>query len=428
MEGPSPRAPVSAPALRRALGWREGAGFTVAAVLGTGVLALPAITAALAGPAALVAWALMALVAAPMALTLGSLAVRLPDAGGIAAYGRAAFGARVGRAVGLLYLGTVPVGGPAAALIGAGYVTAYFGWPPALAVAIAGAMLLAALAANAAGVELSGRAATAVVATIAVMLATAVATAAPDMSLSRLAPFAPHGWTAVGASFALLYWAFVGWEMLGHMAEEFVRPGRDLPRAIAASLIVVDLLYLAVAAATVATGTYGPGRTTDGLALLVGLALGRWGGAATAALALLVTYGTTHTYVAGFSRLVYAQARAGDLPRQLAVLHRGRRTPVRVLAAMAVPFALVLGYDAWRPLSLAALIAWPSAIFIALYVTAMAAGVRVLQGRRHRLLAGVGGAVSLAALPFTGWAALLPVAIFAAALWPWRSAAGAGRT
>lgn len=107
---------LEAPAgLRPSLGWAEGAGFTVAAVLGAGVLVLPAVTATLAGPAAILAWMLMAVAAAPMALTLGALAVRLPDAGGIAAYAREAFGPRVGRVVGLLYLGTVPVGAPAAA-------------------------------------------------------------------------------------------------------------------------------------------------------------------------------------------------------------------------------------------------------------------------------------------------------------------------
>lgn len=404
------------PGLRRSLGWQEGAGFTVAAVLGTGVLVLPAVTASLAGPAALVAWALMAVMAAPMALTLGDLAVRLPDAGGIAAYARAAFGPRAGRAVGLLYLGTVPVGAPAAALIGSGYVTAYFGWPPLVGVAIAAAMLATALGANAVGVELSGRAATAVVVAIALILAAAVATALPHAALERLTPFAPHGWVPVGASFALLYWALVGWEMVGHMAEEFTDPARDLGRAMLASLAVVDVLYLAVAAATVGTGTYGHGRSADGLALLVGLSLGRWGARATAALALLVTYATTHTYIAGFSRLVYAQARQGDMPGWLAVLNARRQTPIRVLAVMAVPFAVVLAYDAVRPFSLAALIAWPSAIFIGLYITAMAAGVRLLPRWRQRLAATAGGLVSLAALPFTGFAAALPVIVFALAL------------
>jgi amino acid efflux transporter len=386
----------------------------VAAVLGTGVLVLPAVTAAMAGPAALVAWLAMAVCAVPMALTLGRLAAALPDAGGIAAYARAAFGIPAGRAVGLLYLGTVPVGAPAAALIGAGYVSAYFRLAHGAEVAVAAAMLATALVLNALGVELSARAAAVIVGAIGALLGAAVLAALPHARLLPPGPFAPHGLIPIGRAFALLYWAFVGWEMLGHMAEEFVSPGRDIPRALAAALAVVDVLYLAVAWATVATGTYAGGGA-DGLARLIALGLGPAGALVAVAVAALVTYGTTHTYVAGFSRLVYAQAREGNLPPALARLHPRRGTPVAVLAAMAVPFALVLAWDAVSPFSLAALLAWPSAIFIALYVAAMAAGVRLLPNRADRAVAALAAAVSAAALPFAGWAVTLPAAIAAAA-------------
>jgi amino acid efflux transporter len=51
----------SARRLRRVLSSREGVGFTVAAVLGSGILILPGITANLAGPGALPAWGAMGL-------------------------------------------------------------------------------------------------------------------------------------------------------------------------------------------------------------------------------------------------------------------------------------------------------------------------------------------------------------------------------
>ena len=402
--------------LKRVLTWREGAGFTVAAVLGSGVLILPALTAQMAGPAALVAWALMALAVIPMALTLGRLAILHPDAGGIAAYARAAFGDRVARIVGFLYLGTVPVAGPAAALIGVGYVSTFLHLPASATILGSAILLAIALLTNALGVELSGRTVTLVVVTVAVIMLAAVAVASPHVEGSAFTPFAPHGWAPVGASTALLFWAFIGWEMLGHMAEEFVRPERDLPRALWLAIGVVDVLYLAVALVTVGTHMYGHGRTGDALAQLVGLGLGNAGMGAVTALALLVTYGTIHTYVAGFSRLVYAQARAGDLPRSLARLHPRLRTPTRVLAISALPFTLVLLAQALHPVSLGTLIAWPSAIFIALYVVAMAAGVRLLKAGRQRLGAAAGTILSAAALLFVGVAVLMPLAIAALSL------------
>lgn len=84
--------PESNVALKKSLTWLPGAALTIGAVLGSGILVLPAAAAVIAGPASLVAWALMALLTVPVAFTLGRLAVLRPDAGGIAAYARLAFG------------------------------------------------------------------------------------------------------------------------------------------------------------------------------------------------------------------------------------------------------------------------------------------------------------------------------------------------
>lgn len=47
---------------------------------------------------------------------------KYPDAGGIAAYARRAFGPRAGAVAGWLFLGTVQIGAPIAALGGANYI------------------------------------------------------------------------------------------------------------------------------------------------------------------------------------------------------------------------------------------------------------------------------------------------------------------
>jgi len=62
------------------------------AVIGSGVLIAPGIGAAAAGPSSLVAWAFDGLLGIPLALTLAALSGRFPDAGGVAAYTRRAFG------------------------------------------------------------------------------------------------------------------------------------------------------------------------------------------------------------------------------------------------------------------------------------------------------------------------------------------------
>ncbi|MDA8346452.1 MAG: amino acid permease [Thermaerobacter sp.] len=394
--------------LRKALGWREGAALTIASVLGSGVLYLPALTARLAGPGGLLAWIGMGIMIIPLALTLGQLAVEVPDAGGVAAFARAAFGDIGGTAAGWLFLGTVPVAAPIAALIGAGYVQAALGlghWfvLPAAALLLAVAVLL-----NALGVEISGRTATAIVVMIAALLLLAIAVGASRVQAAAFHPFLPHGLAPIGLSTALLFWAFVGWEALAHYAEEFEDPRRDLMRSIVISIVVIDILYLLLAVVTVGTRSYEVGGGVAALAVMLGRGIGSWATIATALLALLVTYGTVHAYVGGFARLVYAQARAGDFPEFFGVLHPGRRTPVRVLVTLAVVFALVFGWDALHPFQLEGLLGWTSGIFIALYVLAMLAALRLLPQKRSRIMAGAALLLCLASWPFLSWEALYP--------------------
>ncbi len=409
-----PRISSEVTSLRRAIGMREGAALTIASVLGSGVLYLPALTARLAGPGGLLAWLGMGILVIPLALTLGRMSVAVPDAGGVAAFARAAFGERGGIAAGWLFLGTVPVAAPIAALIGAGYVQAALSLNHGIVLPVAAALLLVAVVLNALGVEISGRTATAVVALIAALLLLAIAVGATRIHPSAFRPFLPHGLAPVGLSMALLFWAFVGWEALAHYAEEFRDPGRDIMRSIVLSIVVIDVLYLLLAAVTVGTRSYEVGDGVAALSVMLGRGIGSWAELATALLALLVTYGTVHAYIGGFARLIYAQARAGDFPAYFGALHAGRRTPVRVLIALGVVFALVFLWDFIHPFGLEGLLTWSSGIFIAIYCLAMAAALRLLKDTGSRVMAWVALLLCLATWPFLAWAALYPFALVAA--------------
>lgn len=59
----------------------QGAALTIGAVLGTGVITLPALAADLAGPASLLAWLALVLLSVPLAVTFAALGARYPDWG-----------------------------------------------------------------------------------------------------------------------------------------------------------------------------------------------------------------------------------------------------------------------------------------------------------------------------------------------------------
>ena len=99
----------------------RGTALFVAAIVGPGILTLPALAAAQAGPASLVTLGLLLAVSAPIAFTFTALNAAVPGANGIAGYAAAAFGTLAGRLVSAWFRYGIPIGVPALGLIGGQY-------------------------------------------------------------------------------------------------------------------------------------------------------------------------------------------------------------------------------------------------------------------------------------------------------------------
>ncbi|MER6573866.1 amino acid permease, partial [Streptomyces sp. NPDC001093] len=229
----------------------QGAALYVGAVLGTGVIALPALATRAAGPASLLAWLGLVLLSVPLAATFAALGARYPDGGGVSTYVRHAFGARAAAVVGWCFYFAVPAGAPAAGMFAGAYVTTALGGGRRTVLVTAAVLLVLVAVANGCGLTVSGRLQLALAVLLVALLLTAVLTALPHARLRNLHPFAPHGWPAIGSAAALLVWSFAGWEAITHLAADFRRPARDLPRAAGVAVAVVGVLYLAVAATSV---------------------------------------------------------------------------------------------------------------------------------------------------------------------------------
>jgi amino acid efflux transporter len=371
------------------LSTRSATALYVGAVLGPGVLLLPALAARIAGPASVLAWAGLLLLSVPLAITFAALGTRWPEAGGTASYVRAAFGARAGTATGWWFLCGVAVGAPAVALIGGFYVAELVGGGRTTAVIAAVAMIGCVLVANATGLHTTARLQLGLAGLLAAMLLVAVVTALPHSEGSNWTPFAPHGWGAVGSAASVLMFAFFGWEAVSHLAGELRDPGRQLPRAMAYAFAVVAILYLGLATAAI-----GVGASSDvPLADLMAAGLGETGRRVTAVLAVLLTMGTMNTYVAAASQLAGA-------------LVPGSR-PLPWLGAVAAVLLVPLALDL---LSVDALMKATSAAFVAVYVVATAAGVRLLSGRA-RVAAAIGFGAVLVVFGFSGAYVLVPLVI-----------------
>lgn len=109
------------------LGLSQGTALYIGAVLGPGVLALPALAAAAAGPASVLAWAALLAASVPIAVCFAALGARFPDGGGVSTFTARAFGARAAACVGWWFYAAVPVGVLAGALVGGQYVAGALG-------------------------------------------------------------------------------------------------------------------------------------------------------------------------------------------------------------------------------------------------------------------------------------------------------------
>lgn len=396
--------------MKNGLSVSQGAALMIGAVLGTGVISLPALAARTAGPASLVAWAALVALSVPLAVTFAALGARHPDGGGIATYARLAFGDRASTAVGWAFYLTIPVGAPAAAGFAAAYVADATGGGPRTALGVTVAVIALCAVLNWYDLRLSGTVQLAVAGVIALLLAVAVAVALPHVQLAHLAPFAPHGWAAVGSAAALLVWAFAGWEVLGSLAAEYRNPRRDIPRATAVAVGVVGVLYLGVAFATVAV--LGPRPGPAPLSDLLVLGFGEAARPVTAVVALLLTIGAINVYFAGGSRMGAALARDGAMPVWLARGSGPGEVPRRSLAVIVTIALGVTAVLALLDLPTDAVLPLATGTFALLYVAGTAAALRLLpRGTAAWWCAAVSLAAALALLAATGAHVLAPLGL-----------------
>jgi amino acid efflux transporter len=395
----------------------QGAALYIGAVLGTGVVALPALAAEAAGPASLVAWLALVVLSAPLAATFAALGARYPDAGGVSTYVRYAFGARTAAVVGWCFYFAVPVGAPAAALFGGAYTAGVLGGGRVTATATAAMLMVVVTVANMGGLRVSGRLQLGLAGLLVTLLLVATVTSLPHARLSNLTPFAPHGWLAVGSAAALLVWSFAGWEAITHLAADFRRPERDLPRAATIAVVVVGVLYLGVAGATVLVLGPAAGASPAPLADLLVVGTGGPARVLAALAAVLLTLGTMNAYYAGAAKLGAALGRDGALPAWLAAGSRAGEVPRRSLAVVSGSAALSLAVVTAAGVGVRPLVLLTTGCFVLVYALGTAAAIRLLPPRsRARRMAFVALLVVLALLAATGTYLLWPLALAAAAV------------
>ena len=151
------------------------------------------------------------------------------------------------------------------------------------------------------------------------------------------------GVSGIFAGASLVFFAYIGFDVVATAAEETHRPQRDMPIGIIASLAICTLLYCAVA--LVVTGMV-PFDELDPKAALANAFVHHgqsWMATLISAGAVAGLTTVVLTLMVGASRLVFAMCRDNLLPIGLAKVHPKYRTPYLITAIVTVACALTAG-------------------------------------------------------------------------------------
>jgi APA family basic amino acid/polyamine antiporter len=334
-------------ALIRAVGTFALTAAVINVIIGGGIFRMPASLSMQVGVAAPLALIAGAIAIIPIALCFAAVGSRVLATGGPYTYLTATFGQFAGFIAGaLMWISNITSSAGVAAALSeqvANLVPALAGpVPRALFITTVYAVLFAL---NAFGVKLGARAivALATLKLTPLFLLAAIGIWFVDWSQVSFSVGDVPSWSALGASMALVMFAYSGMETALVPSGELRDPSRNVPRAAVTAILLVVLLYLGLQ--IVGQGVLGAGLGKSSVPV-ADTAAGLW---APARVVFLITACISMTgfmmgNLLGTSRLVYALGRDGYLPRVFGRVTETHRVPMWALVAHAVPaWVLAIG-------------------------------------------------------------------------------------
>ncbi|MGE2836510.1 amino acid permease [Mycobacterium sp. SMC-4] len=353
--------------LRKDLSWWDLTVFGVSVVIGAGIFTITASTAAnITGPAISVSFILAAIACGLAALCYAEFASTVPVAGSAYTFSYATFGEFVAWIIGWdlilefavaaavvakgwsSYLGTVFGFGGGVADIGGLQVD----WGALVIIAFVTAIL-------AFGTKLSAGVSLVITVVKVAVVLLVVIVGAFYVKAANFTPFVPpaeagegvgsagaeqslfslltgaegsnYGWYGLLAGASIVFFAFIGFDIVATTAEETKNPQRNVPRGIIASLAIVTVLYVAVAIVLTGMVSYKDLREEETQNLATAFAMNgvEWAAIVISIGALAGLTTVVIVLVLGQTRVLFAMSRDGLLPRRLARTG-SRGTPVRI--------------------------------------------------------------------------------------------------
>jgi len=182
-----------------------------------------------------------------------------------------------------------------------------------------------------------------------------IAIAGPHVNIDNWSPFIPervidangeghYGIAGISTAAALIFFAYIGFDAVSTAGEEAIKPQRDLPIGIMASLAICTVLYIVVSG--ILTGVV-PYQQIDLKAPVAEAMNGLGISWAKGMIATGAIFGITTVMLVlyyGLTRVVLAMSRDGLLPAGMATVHPRTQTPVKLILGSGVVIALIAGF------------------------------------------------------------------------------------
>ncbi|MGY1820445.1 amino acid permease [Geodermatophilus sp. SYSU D00079] len=355
--------------------------FGVGVIIGTGIFVLTGLVARdQAGPAVAISFVIAAVVCGLAALCYAEFASTVPVAGSAYTFSYATFGEFIAWIIGWDLVLELALGAATVSVGWSGYLnqllddigialpasiageTARFNIPAILiALAMTAVLVL--------GIKLSSRVTAVIVAIKLAVVLLVIVVGLFYLNADNYSPFVPpgeppaegesgwhtpliqllgfaqgnFGWSGVLAGAAIVFFAFIGFDIVATAAEETRNPAKDLPRGIIGSLVICTLLYVAVSLVVVGMQNYtelsadaplAGAFAANGLTFFSSvISLGALAGLTSVVMILML----------GQSRVLFAMSRDHLLPPALARVHPRFGTPYKITIATGVFVAVLAG-------------------------------------------------------------------------------------
>ena len=331
--------------LERTLNLLDATSVGIGAIIGAGIFVVLGIAIGYAGPSIVISIIVAGIVASFTAFSFAELGSAIPKEGGAYEFVFELISPFAGFVVGCLWLFAQIVAGAAISLGFASYLVAIFPIFSLKTVAVVAALTLTGL--NLVGIKQSTTVNNILVITKIAILCSFIGFGIFQIHPQNFSQFSPNGSFGILQGAGFIFFAYLGFGRIATLGEEVKNPEKNLPLSVLIALTVSVVIYVLTGLTAIGLQDYRilaqsgspiaeAAKTTGNFTIVAAVSLG----------ALIVTASVLLTNLIGLSRVAFAMARNGQLPKSIAKVSSRFGTPyISVLAMGALLTVLAFALD-----------------------------------------------------------------------------------